>query len=68
MGKISPDTGMKELLARHPEAAKALARHGMMCPGCGGAEAELLRHAAKNHGVPLEDLIREIEAAIDSSK
>jgi len=64
MAEISPATRIRDLLHEHPEARKALARLGMDCPACRGSENETIRHAARNHGIPLPDLLRELKAAL----
>jgi hybrid cluster-associated redox disulfide protein len=55
---------LRDLLREHPEARKALAASGMLCPACRGMEHETLGHAAVNHGIPISRLLAEIEAAL----
>jgi hybrid cluster-associated redox disulfide protein len=64
MAEITGHTCIRDLLREHPEARKVLARHGMDCPGCRGSENETVRHAARNHGLLLPDLLHELKAAI----
>jgi hybrid cluster-associated redox disulfide protein len=64
MPEISSATRIRDLLREHPETRKVLARHGMDCPGCRGGEFETVRHAARNHGILLPDLLHELKAAI----
>ena len=63
---IDPRSSVRDLLATHPAAADVLARHGLM--GCGGREGpdEPLSWFARVHGVPVTQLIEELEAVADS--
>ncbi|HET8945700.1 MAG TPA: DUF542 domain-containing protein [Candidatus Polarisedimenticolia bacterium] len=60
---IDPQSSVRDVLAAHPGAAAVLARHGLM--GCGGREGpdEPLAWFARVHGVPVTQLIEELEAA-----
>ena len=60
---IDPKTSVRDLLAAQPGAAAVLARHGLM--GCGGREGpdEPLAWFARVHGVPVTQLIEELQAA-----
>lgn len=64
MIQISGDTVIYELVRDYPEAKRVLARHGLMCTNCQGAVSETLRHAAQNHGIPLERLIEDLKAQL----
>jgi uncharacterized protein involved in response to NO len=61
--RISPGTNLKAILAEYPSAGEVLARHGLM--GCGGREGpdEPLSWFARVHGVTIEPLLAELEAA-----
>ncbi|HEV8200706.1 MAG TPA: DUF542 domain-containing protein [Candidatus Polarisedimenticolia bacterium] len=63
---IDPQSSVRDILAAHPAAAAVLARHGLM--GCGGREGpdEPLAWFARVHGVPVTQLIEELEAAAGS--
>jgi uncharacterized protein involved in response to NO len=60
---IDPRTSVRDILAAQPGAAEVLARHGLM--GCGGREGpdEPLAWFARVHGVPVTQLIEELQAA-----
>jgi len=66
MAKIDGDSVIEDLIKDSPEVRKVLAKYGMMCRGCQGAENEILRHAAQNHGAPLKALIADLKAAAKS--
>ena len=59
---ITPETTIKELFQKHPQARRVFARYGMMCPKCQGRENETVKHAAHNHGLPLQKLLEELNA------
>jgi len=63
---IDPQSSVRDILAAHPSAADVLSRHGLM--GCGGREGpdEPLAWFARVHGVPMTQLIEELEAASGS--
>jgi hypothetical protein len=61
--RITAGTNLRTILAEYPSAVEVLARHGLM--GCGGREGpdEPLAWFARVHGVALEPLLSELEAA-----
>jgi hypothetical protein len=60
---IQPGTNLRTMLAEHPGTAEVLGRHGLMgCGGSGGPD-EPLAWFARVHGVPLETLLDELNAA-----
>jgi hybrid cluster-associated redox disulfide protein len=67
MPEINPALRVRDLLRDHPEAKKVLAKHGMLCPACKGAENDTLSHAATNHGVRLDRLLSELKTAVHKS-
>ncbi len=65
MPKFTSEMKIIDALRAHPEAKKVLALHQLICEGCGGAAAETLFHAARNHGLPVETLLKELNALTD---
>jgi hybrid cluster-associated redox disulfide protein len=66
MVKFTAEMKISDALRAHPEVKRVLAQHQLICEGCGGAAAETLRHAARNHGLPVETLLKELNALTDS--
>ncbi len=62
MQQISPDTLISDVLTSHPGAVSVFSSFGLGCPACMGAEMETLRSVASMHEVPIEELIRALEA------
>ncbi len=58
--RFDPNTPVKDILARYPQLSSALAAHGLdSC--CGGEHP--LGDACKAKGVPLEEVVRDLEDA-----
>jgi len=51
---------VSDLLARNPQAARVLFNHRMHCVGCAIAGFETLAEACLVYGVPLEQLLEEL--------
>lgn len=62
---VGADHLIPDLLRRHPETRRVLDRHGLH--GCGGATGphETLGFFARAHGVDLDQLLAELEKAIE---
>jgi len=65
MLKFTAEMKIAEALRAHPEVKKVLARRQLICEGCGGAGAESLDNAARNHGLLVETLLKELNALTD---
>ena len=66
MKKFTADMKIVDALKAHPQAKEVLARYQLICEGCGGAAAESLTHAARNHGLPVETLLQELNELLVS--
>ncbi len=69
MGKtrITSDMTFTQVFKLVPGAGKMLReKFNLACLGCGGADQETLRLGAMNHGLDVEDLLRELNALIDN--
>jgi hybrid cluster-associated redox disulfide protein len=53
---------IESLLARHPQAARVLLKHGMACVGCTMARFETLAEAAREYRVDLRALLNDLRA------
>ena len=60
---ISKDTKIGELLQEFPEKAEILLAAGMHCLGCPASQAETLEEACDVHGIDVEALVAELNAA-----
>ena len=64
MTPIRPESNVRQILAAHPQTAAVFERHGLM--GCGGGAGpdERLDLFASVHRIPLDVLVRDLEAAV----
>ena len=58
--KISGEMTIAEALKLKPEAAAVLMSKGMHCLGCVIAQGESIAQAADVHGIPLEELLSDL--------
>jgi hybrid cluster-associated redox disulfide protein len=64
---FTPDTIVAEALARHPKARWVFAAyHVGGCAGCERSVAETLQQVAEGYRLPLENLLRDLNALIAS--
>jgi hybrid cluster-associated redox disulfide protein len=56
-----------ELLAGYPACIPLFLRKHMACVGCQMAPFDTLDEAARNYGLPAEDLLAELRAVVESS-
>lgn len=60
--KITGDTIIADILKINPKAAPILMGKGMHCLGCSIASGETLAQACEVHGLPLDELLKELNA------
>lgn len=68
---ISKDMMIQDIVAKYPESAYVMMKHGLHCVGCHIAAHESLEQGAKAHGVSDKDidtLVDEINTLINKSK
>lgn len=64
--KISKNMTFKEVLDIGPEMVQVFVKYNMGCVGCAAAKFESIEQGAKAHGINLDDLLRDLNAAIDN--
>lgn len=57
---ITEDMTIAQILQANPKAAGVLAANGMSCAGCSIARGETLEEAAMAHGIPLSELLGQL--------
>jgi hybrid cluster-associated redox disulfide protein len=62
--EISPQTNIKELVARLPIAAEVMNAFGLGCSGCGVSKYETIEQGARAHGLRIEPIV----AALDDAR
>ena len=59
--KITKDMMIGEAVAKHPETAMVLMKHGMHCVGCHVAAHESIEQGCKGHGMDDEEIDQTIK-------
>lgn len=54
--RIAKDMTLGELVAKYPEAAEVMLKHGMHCIGCHMAAWETIEQGCKSHGMSVQDI------------
>ncbi len=63
--KITKDMSILDIVQQYPETLEVFARNGLGCIGCAAARFENLEAGAKVHGLNADQLVDELNAAID---
>lgn len=61
--EITANMRIRDILARHPQAASVFNRYGIRCEGCHAARYESLGQGARVHGIDLAPLLADLNAA-----
>jgi hybrid cluster-associated redox disulfide protein len=67
MQPIQKDTPIAQVVEKHPETVKVFLKHGLMCFGCAIAQFENIEQGAGAHGINLDALLSDLNAAIASA-
>ncbi|MBT1071583.1 DUF1858 domain-containing protein [Pelotalea chapellei] len=62
--KITKDMTFFEVMRTYPEAVKVLQKHNLGCVGCMGAQNESLEQGANAHGLNVDELLKDLNAAV----
>ena len=65
--EITPDSIVEEIMRLRPQTVRVFLRHKMACVGCSVGPFHTLADASAEHGIDLDQLIREIEHAASAS-
>lgn len=61
---ITKNLPIGEVVQRHPETVPVFLQHGLMCFGCAVARFENIEQGAIAHGIDVEALIKDLNAAV----
>ena len=64
---ITGDEPIGQVLKDYPQALRVFLSHGLMCVGCAVARFENIRDGATAHGIDVEALIKDLNAAVDGA-
>ena len=61
---ITKEMSIGEVVDKYPQAVEVFLRHGLMCFGCALARFENVEQGATAHGINVEALIKDLNAAV----
>ncbi len=64
MVTITKDMSIGEVVQKYPQTIEVFLRHGLMCFGCAIARFENIEQGATAHGIAVEPLIQDLNAAV----
>ena len=64
MTVIKKDTPIGQIVQDYPQTVEVFLRHGLMCFGCAVARFENLEQGAMAHGINVEQLVKDLNAAV----
>lgn len=65
---ITKEMSIREAIEKHPEVAPVFIQHGMGCLGCAIASSESIEEGALAHGIDVEQLVKDLNAAIGNGE
>ncbi len=60
--EINKDMTFAEIIELNREAGRKLGERGLFCGGCPMAQFETLEEGAKQHGVNIDELVKELNS------
>lgn len=64
MAKITKDMGIMDIVTKWPETQEVFKKYGMGCFGCAAARFENVEQGATAHGIDVDALIADLNAAV----
>lgn len=64
--KITKDMSIREVVEAYPQVVPVFIQHGMGCLGCAIASFETIEEGAIAHGIDVEQLIKDLNAATEA--
>jgi hybrid cluster-associated redox disulfide protein len=61
---ISKKTPIGEVVQKYPQTIEVFLRHGLMCFGCAIARFENVEQGAQAHGIDVDTLMKDLNAAV----
>ncbi len=61
---ITKEMAIGEIVQTYPQTVKVFLSHGLMCIGCAAARFENLAQGAIAHGIDVDALVKDLNAAI----
>ena len=67
MSTISKNMPIGDVVQKYPQTIEVFLKHGLMCFGCAIARFENLEQGAMAHGINVETLVADLNAAVPQS-
>lgn len=67
MATITKEMSIGEVVQSYPQTIEVFLRHGLMCFGCAIARFENVEQGAQAHGINVEALMRDLNAAVSQN-
>jgi len=64
---ITKEMHISEVVEKFPQTVEVFLRHGLMCFGCALARFENVEQGAMAHGISVEALIKDLNAAVSQA-
>ena len=61
---FTKDMGLLDIVQNYPETIEVFQKYGLGCLGCAAARFENLEAGAKVHGIDVEKMVEDLNAAI----
>ena len=61
---ITKEMAIGEIVQKYPQTVCVFLSHGLMCVGCAAARFENLEQGAVAHGIDVEALVKDLNAAV----
>lgn len=67
MEQITKEMPIGEVVQNYPQTIEVFLKHGLMCFGCAIARFENIEQGAMAHGINVDTLIQDLNAAVPQS-
>ena len=67
MDIITKEMSIGEVVEKYPHTANVFLRHGLMCFGCAIARFENVEQGAVAHGINVDALMKDLNAAVSQT-
>ena len=64
MSSITKEMPIGEVVQTYPQTIEVFLKHGLMCFGCAIARFENIEQGAMAHGINVEELMKDLNAAV----
>ena len=67
MGQITREMPIGDVVQNYPQTIEVFLKHGLMCFGCAIARFENIEQGATAHGINVDTLVKDLNAAVPQS-